>query len=217
LSKIIDLTHPITSGMGVFPGDPEVSFEQHHAIKDIGYNVTRVCTGTHSGTHIDVPHHCMYSDHTVDKIPLDAVVGWAEVLDLSDKGPNSEITAADLDVYADRVGEGARVLLRTNWSKQWGKESFFSEFPGITEAGAMWLTARKVKLIGLEQPSVHPQKHLEVHKALLSAGMFIVESMTNLDQITADRVYLAALPLKLEGLDGALVRAVALEGVEVSQ
>lgn len=198
--------------MPVFSGDPEVSFEQVHSIREIGYNVTRLCIGTHSGTHVDVPKHCILGEKGVDTLSLDALVGWAEVLDLTDKGPGDDIAAADLDRFADRVGEGARVLLKTGWSSRFGEEGFFSDFPGVTEGAALWLNSRKVSLLGLEQPSVHPKRHLEVHKALLSSGVALIETMANLSEITQDRVYLVALPLKLAGLDGSPVRAIAIEG-----
>lgn len=212
LRKIIDLSHPLCDGMPVFPGDPAVTFEQTQTISQTGYNVTRLCTGTHAGTHLDVPRHCIHGERGVDRVPLDVLVGWAEVLDLPDKGPGSEITAADLDTFASRIEEGARVLVRTGWSKRFGQADFFSDFPGVTEGAALWLTARKVRLFGLEQPSVHPRRHLEVHKALLSAEVVVIETMANLHELTQDRVYLAALPLRLAGLDGSPARVIAIEG-----
>ena len=76
----------------------------------------------------------------------------------------------------------------------------------------MWLTARKIRLLGIEQPSIHPTHHLELHKALLSTGMALIESLANLDQLSQDRVYLVALPLAVVGLDGSPVRVIAIEG-----
>ncbi len=198
--------------MPVYPGDPQVSFEPVSTIAKTGYHVTRVCIGTHAGTHVDVSRHCILDSSGVDSAPLDALVGWAEVLDLTEKGPGSEITAADLDVLSERVGDGARVLIRTGWSKRFGQNDFFTGFPSVSEGAALWLTARKVRLLGLEQPSVHTREHLSVHKALLSTGMIVIETMTNLHQLTQDRVYLVALPLKLAGLDGSPARVIAIEG-----
>lgn len=215
MKRVIDLSYPIINGMPVYPGDPGVQFRLVHTIKEAGYNVTELTMGAHTGTHIDAPSHSMYSDHTVDGLSLDVLTGWTEVLDLGEVPPNSEITAAHLDVHSDRVGEGARVLLRTNWGKHWGEPDFFSDYPGLTEGAAMWLTARKVKLLGIEQPSVHKKYHKEVHEALLSTGMVLIESAANLDQLHCGRVYLAALPLKLVGIEGSPVRMIALEGVDV--
>ena len=104
------------------------------------------------------------------------------------------------------------MLLRTGWGARFGEPEFFTGFPGLTEGAALWLRARKVALLGIEQPSVHPVRHLEVHRALLSVGIVLIESVANLDQLTQDCVYLVALPMNLIGLDGAPARVIAIEG-----
>lgn len=212
MKRIIDLSYPITAGMPVFPGDPEVRVKQISSITESGYNVSHVEFGTHVGTHVDVPHHALFSDRAVDSIPMDALVGWAEVLDLSEKQIGREITAADLNEFSDRIPEGSRVLIRTGWSNKFGEPEFFTDYYGISEGAAAWLTGRKVKLIGVEQPSIDIGGSSAVHKLLLMAGMVIIESLANLDSLTQSKVYLVALPINLKGLDGAPVRAIAIEG-----
>jgi len=211
--RIIDLTHPITTGMPAFPGDPAVELRAISLIADGGYEVSELRMGTHAGTHIDAPRHCIPGARGIDGIPLDSLIGPAEVLDLGDREAGSQIAAADLDRHAARVAEGSRLLLRTGWGKRFGQPEFFVAFPGLTEGAALWLTSRKVALVALEQPSTHPERHLEVHRALLSAGVALVESMANLDKLTLDRVYLIVLPLNLVGLEGSPVRAVAIEEI----
>lgn len=212
LRRIIDLTHPIAGGMPVYPGDPEVRLEAVSLIKDTGYHVTEICMGTHTGTHIDAPMHCLPGAKGVDSAPLNALVGPAEVLNLGDLPPKTEITAAHLDRFSKRVEEGARVLLRTGWSKHFGSPDFFTEYPGLTEGAAVWLNARKVQLVGIEQPSVHLTQDRDVHVELLSQRVVLVEWLANLDQITQDQVYLIVLPLRIVGVDGSPVRAIAIEG-----
>ncbi len=51
-----------------------------------------------------------------------------------------------------------------------------------------------------------------IHQILLSGGVTIVEGLTNLDRLKSDRVFFAALPLRLAGGDGCPVRAFAAEG-----
>lgn len=211
--RIIDLSYPISQDMPGFPGDPPVRFTVASTIVQTGYHVTEVCIGTHAGTHLDTPRHVLPDNCGVEKLSLDALIGWAEVLDMGVLPPESEITAADLDGFADRVSDGARVLLKTGWGKMWGQEGYFSSAPGLSEGAAAWLNARKVTLLGVEPSSVSGKSCKEVHKLLLSAGVVIVEGVANLDQITADRVFIAALPLNLVGLDGSPVRMVAIEGL----
>jgi len=214
--RIVDLTHPIAGGMPVFPGDPPVRFDPAASAAEGGYNVTRVSFGTHAGTHVDVPQH-IGGDGTVDRLDLEACIGPAEVVDLTGKGPNSEITAADMERFSARIRPGCRLLLRTDWSKRSGEGSFFCDFPGITPDAAEWIAARSVRLLGLEQPSVHPQYHAEVHAILLNAGIVLVETMANLASLRQDGVWLVVLPLKLAGLDGSPVRAVGIEGMGNSE
>ncbi|MCL5105086.1 MAG: cyclase family protein [Armatimonadetes bacterium] len=215
MKRIIDLSHPIRGGMPVFPDDPQVKFRPAHTIVQSGYSVTEITMGSHTGTHVDVPRHCLFSDRSVDAIPLDALVGWAEVLDLTERQIGAEITAADLDEFADRVRDGSRVLIRTGWSKRFGQPDFFTDYPGVSAGAAAWLTGRKVRLVGIEQPSFDIGSHTDVHKALLSSGMVLIELLANLEQLTQERVYLIALPLNLVGMDGSPMRVVAMEGVEV--
>ena len=211
MNKLIDLTYKISDGMPVWPGDPAVQFIRTSVIPQNNYNNSKICFGTHTGTHIDSPRHAMHDDRGVDRFDLDALVGWAEVLDFGELAPRAELTSADFDLFAGRVSDGARLLLKTGWGKRWGQPGFFTDFPGISEGAAAWLAARKIKLLGIEQPSVHALRGLSVHKALLSTGMVLLETVANMSEICVDRVFLAALPLNLAGLDGAPTRVVAIE------
>lgn len=213
MGRIIDLTHTIRAGQAVWPGDPGVEFTRVGTISEGGYNTSRISMGAHTGTHVDSPRHILHDDRGVDSYPMDSLVGWAEVLDLGELAPGSEITSADLDRFASRVAEGSRVLLKTGWGKRWGQPEFYTEIPGISEGAAAWLNARKVRLLGIEQPSVHTELDRQVHRALLVTGMVLLETVANMHEITADRIYLAALPMKLAGLDGAPTRVVAIEGL----
>ena len=217
MKRIIDLTHPIREGMPVFPGDTEYTTELIHSIGGTGFNVSKFTMGTHNGTHVDVPHHVIPSDKAVENILLDTLIGWATVLDLGDLSPNFDITSADLDVFADKVTESSRILLRTNWGKRVGDPNFYSEYPSLSEGAALWLNARKVKLLGIEQPSVEKVNSNKIHRALLETNMVVLESLANLDKITQDRVYLVALPIKLAGADGAPTRVIAIEGMDIPE
>jgi kynurenine formamidase len=70
-------------------------------------------------------------------------------------------------------------------------------------------------MLGVEPPSVadvHNREELtNVHRVLLGGGVIVVEGLTNLDQIRAEKVTFMALPLKIAGGDGAPARAIAIE------
>ncbi len=210
MEKIIDLSHPITHQMGVFPADPAVGVLRHHNYQN-GYMVSQFIMGTHTGTHIDVPIHRIPGGNSVDIVPIDKFTGCAYVMPLEGLEPLADINAALLDKFADKVKDVDCVIMKTGWSSHFGKDDFFSSFPGITEDGVAWLIDHGIRLIGLETPSVNAIKHLEIHKLLLEKSIVIVESLTNVDALKQEYVRFFAVPLKLQGLDGSPVRAFAIE------
>ena len=90
--------------------------------------------------------------------------------------------------------------------------------PRISEALATWCVENRVKLLGVEPPSVadvnnKPEVTL-IHKTLLGGRVTIVEGLTNLDQLTGPKVFFAALPLRIAAGDGCPCRAFAVDGAD---
>lgn len=210
MSQIIDLSYDITHQMQVFPADPAVGILRHHDYGN-GYFVSQVIIGTHTGTHIDVPVHRIKGGKTVDEIPIGKFTGKAYVMDLTFLKPLEEAAPEHLERHADKLKGIRAVILKTGWGKHFGKEDFFTSFPGIGEEAVAWFYQHGIDLIGLESPSVNAIKHLEIHALLLEKEIGIVESLANVDKLHSDYVQLFAVPLKLKGLDGSPVRAFAIE------
>lgn len=210
MKKIIDLSHDITHQMQVFPGDPPVGILKHHDYAN-GYFVSQVIFGTHTGTHIDVPAHRLKGRKTIEKVGIEKFVRRAYVMDFTSLQPLEEIDKTMLDSYNNNVKDVSAVIIKTNWSQHFGKDDFFTSFPGLNEDTVEWFIQNNIELVGLESPSVNAKKHLEVHSRLLGKEIYIIESLTNLDEITQDYVMLYAVPLKFNGLDGSPVRAFAIE------
>ena len=93
--RIVDLSHPLTTGMPVYPGDPTVSIAPALHLADDGVAVAHLSLGSHSGTHLDAPSHSIAGGRTVDRIPLDLLQGEAMVLHVQ-VAAHHRITAADL-------------------------------------------------------------------------------------------------------------------------
>lgn len=211
MGKIVDLSYDITHQMKVFPADPAVGILKHHDYQN-GYFVSQVIFGTHTGTHIDVPVHKIKGGKTVDEVPIEKFTGRALVMDIPGLKPLEEITPAHLEPFGGRLGGVGAVILKTGWGKHFGKDDFFTSFPGIGEKAVDWFYAHGIRLIGLESPSVNALKHQEIHTLLLQKDILIVESLANVKQIRGEYVDFYAVPLKLKGLDGSPVRAFAVEG-----
>src|SRR4051812_28888969 len=99
--KIYDVTIPISPSMHVYPGDPAVSVEKTLQISkgDVA-NVTHLSFGTHTGTHVDAPHHFIDGTMTVDEIPLNLLIGRARVLEATAAVITAEVLR-EFDFTAD--------------------------------------------------------------------------------------------------------------------
>lgn len=211
MQRFVDLSLSIYHQAPTFTPDPKCGILVHHTIATMGYNITQLVMSTHQGTHLDAPFHFFDKGQTVDKIPLKKCVGKALVINLSHKKAKEEIRISDLRPYAKKITKGSKLLLRTDWDKNFPKPKFFSDQPAITKELAKWLAKKEIDLLGIETPGVHPVDYEIVHKTLLSKGVVIVEALSNLRKLKKKEVFFIALPLKIRGRDGSPVRAIAIE------
>lgn len=206
---IVDLSHPLTAGMPVFPGDPEVTIRDAATLDADGFRVMRVHMGSHSGTHIDAPSHFIDAGVAIDQVTLDHFVSPATVVPLS--GISAD-TAIGEDSFADLDITGRIVVLHTGWDRYWGTDHY-AHHPFVSEGAARLLVKAGVKAVAIDAFSVDPT-HLTdhdfpAHMVLLGAGIPIAENVRGIDRITWDNPVVSLLPLRLDGCDGAPVRAVA--------
>jgi kynurenine formamidase len=207
--RLIDLSHPLAHGQQTFPWDPKLSIVPHGTTRTLKYNITQVVMSSHQGTHLDAMYHFFDDGRTIDRMPLEWFYGPAHVLRIP-KGPREEITVADLEPHARHLVPGAKIIYETGWHRQFGTDSFFEDFPSLTQDAARYLAKSGIKLLGMDTPT--PSRDwLEVHHILLApeAEVVIVEALANLDQVPDDFVFMG-FPLNLKGRDGSPIRAVAL-------
>jgi arylformamidase len=186
--------------MVVYPGDPEVRLERVASISEGDQaNISRLELGVHTGTHVDAPAHFIDGAAAAGEIPLDPLVGPAQVADATN-------VARSIDAEAiDRLGlppETERVLFKTKNSRLWERDEFSEEFVRLSESGALRLVELGVKLVGIDYLSVGDEA---VHHALLGAGVIALEGL-DLREPPAGRYRLICLPMKIEGADGAPAR-----------
>lgn len=200
VSMIIDITRPVHPGMAIYPGNPEVKFEQVAKATLSSSVLTRITLGSHTGTHIDAPSHIKEEAPGTDSYQLDHMVGAAEVIDLTEK--ERVILAADLPKTNQE-----RVLIKTSNSFT-PIDQFNPDFIALSDTAAAELIRRGVKLVGIDGPSIKKKGVRDnVHALLLEAGIIILEGLY-LEHVTAGMYKLLCLPLAVQNLDGAPVRAV---------
>ena len=208
--KIIDISVPIKKDMPSWPNTPGVHFEQTSSLEkgDLS-NETTINLSVHTGTHLDSPLHFVADGLSIDKIPLENLIGSIFVADL---GQVKTITPEDLE-NLHLPQDVVRLLLKTANSDLWvkGEKEFQKDFVGLNPAAAAWLVERGIKLIGIDYLSIAQfDKTDEVHQVLLKNGVMVLEGL-NLAEVKSGFYKLICLPIKLIGSEAALARAVLIE------
>jgi arylformamidase len=203
----IDLSVPVRNGMVHWPGDPAYKINRTRDYsKGDTLALSHIDLGVHTGTHMDAPLHFVPGGLTIDKIPLDATVGEARVIEIHD---TESVKPAELEPANIRPGE--RILLKTrNSAGAWNSDEFDKDFVYISKEAAALLARLAIRSVGVDYLSVGGfyKDGAETHQALLGAGIWIIEGL-NLSPLQAGRYDLVCLPLKLIDAEGAPARAIA--------
>lgn len=210
--RVVDLTRKITHEMPNFPGEPRPGFIHFGDLADIGFRCKQVLMPTHFGTHTDAYSHFLPGGASIDRIPPAHYVGPAVVLDVRRRPDRARVTRRDLEAAWPVGATARRVLVNTGWGERVKGAAFFKNFPGIEAETARWLIRRKIIMLGLDLPSVHPKEYKRVHELLFNAGIAVTEGLINLSRLPRGEVFFAGLPLALAGLDGSPIRAIAIVG-----
>lgn len=208
MSRIYDISVPIRSGGLVYPGNPEIDISLQQAVaKGAGANVSSIRFGSHTGTHSDAARHFFDDGQTVDKIPLERLIGSALLLSFADDVRS--VGAAELRAH-DIKGQ-TRILLRTRNSAFLSQKDFVKDYTFLAPDGAQYLVDQGVELVGIDYLSIeqfHSGHHL-THRTLLERGVVIVEGL-DLSVPPPGEYQFICLPLRIEGCDGAPARAVLI-------
>lgn len=208
---ILNLTHPLSPGMTVFPGTSPPLIRQSATRKQDGYNEKEITLYSHNGTHVDAPAHILPEGATLDSLPLTSFYGPGTVIDCT-AGGNDGIGAGLILPCLEQPGKTSFILLRTGWDRHWGTPAYLRDFPVLSEEAARLLAASGIRGVGLDTISAdrHDSPDLPVHHILLEAGLIIIENLTGLDRLESDPFIFSCFPLPIENADGSPVRAVAI-------
>jgi kynurenine formamidase len=219
--RIVDLSFPIRPH---FRWKVAREVRASHARGD-NFESSIMTVACHAYTHVDAPKHFLPGAKHIAEMPIDQWIGEAAVVDLTHLGENGEVSAADLARKAGHVRAGDIALLRTDWPRRISvdDERFWRVAPWTGPSACQWLIERRVKAVGYDYPPDYSvrtsifepgkpiaREECTTHHAFFPAGITVVEYLTNLDQIGADRCRFLALPLRIDQADGSPVRAIAM-------
>ncbi|MEV0946379.1 cyclase family protein [Rhodococcus sp. NPDC049939] len=216
--RIIDLSQPLAPGMSVFPGDPTVSFETVATVPVDGFRVSALHMGTHSGTHVDAPSHRIESSATIDDVELTYFHGRSRIIRVRDARRQQCIEFDQVSPQLEHLEPGEIVIFATGWSEHFNTPMYF-DHPFLEARIAAYLVSQQIRSVGVDLPSPDSSSFgaetkvadLPFHEVFLGAGGVIFENLTNLGALSTPNPLFSAFPIRLAGLDGAPVRAVALE------
>ncbi len=228
--QVVDLTHPLDDRSPYWPEG--VSESPFHATVvatiDLQGRFARSLTlPEHFGTHLDAPAHFDAKGLTVDRIPPSRLLSEVIVVDVSravQSDPDYRVTVADLESWEKAHGaapRGAIVFFRTGWGARWPSQKDYMNqdaqgvlhFPGLSLEAARYLLEHAHPVaIGIDTASIDygPSKSFEAHHVTMSAGLYHLENVANLDQLPPRGAYVIALPLMLRDGSGSPTRVVAL-------
>jgi arylformamidase len=205
--KLVDISIPIRDAMTVYRGNPAVRIRPFKRLRKDGVDVSELCLGSHTGTHVDAPSHFIKGAKGIDQVDLARFIGPAWVADLG--RVRGGIGAADLG--RARIPRGTRrILLRTSNSRLWHPaRAFRTDFIYLAAGGADWMVEHGVELVGIDYLSIEGfgVEGAPTHHRLLSAGIPILEGL-DLFKVRPGRWQMAALPLRIANGDAGLTRAV---------
>lgn len=206
--KIYDVTVAISETVPIYEGDPKVKIDSFVSIANgSAANVSNVCFGAHTGTHVDAPNHFIDGTRTVDDLDVEKLIGPCLVVEVP-----ADVIAIEPEHLPDLQGID-RIVFKTRNSAFWNtpEDGFRTDFTYITHATAKTLADNGIKLVGIDYLSIeapgaegHP-----VHITLLEKEIVILEGL-DLREIAAGDYELICLPLKYVGGtgDGAPARTV---------
>ena len=211
--KIIDLTLPVSDKIPTFPGSPQPNFIPWENIKEDGYNLEVLFLSSHTGTHMDAPHHFLEKGAKIHEISLKKLVSEAALIQCRKNGGQS-ITKTDIQKFEKnhrKIENFSSVIFYTGWQKNLQKKYYFTKNPGLSVSAAKYLASKKISLVGIDSPSIDLGKDpkFSVHQVFAKKGILIVENLASLDEIKSPTFHLVVLPLKLKNATGSPVRAIA--------
>ena len=198
--KIYDVTVAVSEHVPIYEGDPPVEIDSVRTIASgDNANVSKLCLGAHTGTHVDAPNHFIEGTRRVEDLEIDRLVGPCRVIEL-------DVSAMSIEPsHLTNIDGAERVLFKTRNSAFWNEpeKGFRTDFTYLTPEAADVLANAGIKLVGIDYLSVEKfgSTDFATHKTLLEREIVILEGV-DLRKVPAGDYEIICLPLKYVGGTG---------------
>lgn len=229
-ASVVDLTHPLSDRIPVFPGSASLKVIQT-TDDDDSYFLNRLELDEHTGTHVDAPVH-FSGKRDVSQIPIRQLVCPLIVIDVRQscsRNDDYEVTVADIKAWEKQHGElpaDVLVAVRTGWEQKWStpqhyvneREDNKPHFPGLSAEAAQYLAQRLIAGLAIDTLSVDPgiSDDFAVHNILLAREIFHVENIANLAAVPPTGYVAMVCPLPIKGGSGSPARILAFPASQLA-
>lgn len=203
MSRFIELSHPIVEGMETYRPlpTPRVEVLNDYDASRYGGKSEFLIASLHlcgnTGTYVDSPRHRYRTGTDLAGLSLERLAHVPVVL--------ADVTGASRAIGADALPSGdlrgKAVLFRTNFSRHWGTDRYFSGNPYLTAEVCQRLELAGPALVGIDSLNIDDiaDQSRPAHTILLGAGIPICEHMTNLASLGSVSGRLHAVPIAWVG------------------
>jgi kynurenine formamidase len=220
------LTHPLNENIPTWAGACGFHKKICHDYPEGSRVFEYQCVGS-AGTHMDAPSHFIPGAKDIEELAIEDLMAPLCVVDLlSELRPDSQITLRKFEAYEKRYGkipERSVVVGNTGWSRYWNEPEKYRnlnekgeiQIPSFSAEVGPLLLARNIAGIGIDTLSPDSEGgEYPIHQMNLSMNKYIIENLTNLEQLPKQGGYILAFPTKIVGGSEAPIRAIALIPLE---
>lgn len=203
MSHFVDLSHPVEEGMETYRPlpTPQVEVLNDYDASRYGGKSEFLIASLHlcgnTGTYVDSPRHRFRAGVDLAGLALERLADLPVVV--------TDATGAGRAIGPDALPtdhlDGSALLVRTDFSRHWRTDSYFSANPYLTAEACKVLVAAGVAFVGIDSLNIDDIADMSrpAHTILLGAGVPICEHMTNLASVESGGGRLHAVPIAWVG------------------
>lgn len=213
MTRLIDLSHVIESGMITYKGFPAplicdyMSREESRKRYEAGteFQIGKIEMVANTGTYIDSPFHRYGDGADISQLKLGSLV------DIDCIVVRSSENSIGRELFEGIDFNGKAVLVNTAWDRHWRTDAYFENHPHLTESAARCLVEGGAAIVGIDSLNIDSiaTGARPVHTLLLGEGIPIIEHLCNLGELPDAGFLLTAAPVAVRGMGSFPVRAFA--------
>jgi kynurenine formamidase len=223
MGRLVDLTCDYFNGM---PVDMTGTLPSFH-VRELDEEMEALCRGreyrsytqevrmcVQAGNYLETGAHLYPEMESVADIGLERLFVSAVVMHVP-RGKDEKVTAADLDGALAGLGEtihpGDAILVATGYSRFETDDISCDLTPHFSYDAIDWAVSRGPSILASDMASWHDgEEEPSFWPMLMRSGVLVIGSLLNVAEITASRIRLIALPMKIRGACASPCRLIAV-------